>query len=119
MDFSHTVGKHVSQSQALARTLLLGGRQQLQGLLASAPHVQLPAGWKSEVCPSDDKDCSLEGDTVQALFELCLGLVLQLMAGHDRESYTLDGLLSLSPYFPFTPSPRSPGARLCFLPPLA
>jgi hypothetical protein len=77
---SQTVNEGVSSSQALARTLLLSGQQRLRELMDAAPRLHLPVARMLELCRADDTGRTPEEAAAQALFELCLGLMLHWMA---------------------------------------
>ncbi len=78
---SRTAVTGVSQAQGLARSLLLDGRQRLLGIIAAAPRLHLPVDRLRELCQSDQATDALE-QVAHALFELCLGLLLQWL--HSR-----------------------------------
>jgi len=120
---SQTVNSSVSRSGALARTLFLSGQQRLGDLLAAAPRLHLSLEQVLEVCRSGDTERSPEETAAQALVELCLGLMLQLMAEDDRQRCTIvmpSGRHTVSSSC-FLSSPRSrlPTARSCLHLPLA
>lgn len=78
---SQAVSSGVSQTQALARTLLLSGQQRLRTILAAAPRLRLflqrpPAS-----------DSTPEEAAAQALLEVCLGLMLEWIARRARRSH--------------------------------
>lgn len=75
---SQAVSSGVSQTQALARTLLLSGQQRLRTLLAAAPRLR----WLPERSPAPDS--TPEEAAAQALLEVCLGLMLEWMARESR-----------------------------------
>ena len=123
MGVSQTVNSGLSRSQALARTLLLSGQQQLRGLLASAPRLHLPVERVLELCHSGDTERTPEETAAQALLELCLGLLLQWMA--ERAHRTCTAALPsrrqriLPSYFLSFPLSRPPRTRSCPHLPLA
>ncbi len=108
---SQTVNSSVSSSRALARTLILSGQQRLHDLLSNTPRIKLPLERLLELCKTGeacDAQRSPEKAAAQALIELCLGLMLQWMAGHTHPRYVAvtacarQSIPSLS--FPFYPS---------------
>jgi hypothetical protein len=107
-------------SQALARTLLLSGQQRLRDLLAAAPRLHLPVERVLEICSSGDAERTPEETAAQALLELCLGLVLQLMAEDDRRHCTTvipsGWQRFLSSLFPFPLFPPTYGVILFCVP---
>jgi len=120
---SQTVNSHISHSPALARTLLLSGQQRMRELLDAAPRLHLPLEQVLEFCRAGDAERTPEEAAAQALFELCLGLMLHWLAEiacrqpatfvprsrkRARPSYTLS-----------YPSQSPPRARSCLYAPLA
>lgn len=80
---SQSLNGGIAQPEALARALLLDGRQRLRRLLDAAPRLNLPLEDVLEILHSDDGDDeerTAEESAVQALFEMCLGLILQWLA---------------------------------------
>ena len=120
---SQTVNGSVARSQALARTLLLSGQQQLRDLLAAAPRLHLPLEQTLRVCHSGEAQRTPEEAAAQALLELCLGLMLQWMAEHAWQRRTAvipSRRRRVSPsYSLFYPSMRPPRTRACPHVPLA
>ncbi|HUX75547.1 MAG TPA: hypothetical protein VMY40_02760 [Anaerolineae bacterium] len=114
---SQTVNESVSNSQALARTLLLSGQQRLRELLDAAPRLHLPVERVLELCRADDAERTPEEAAAQALFELCLGLMLHWMAetaGQRRTIFSTRSEQPVSPsYFLAYPPLRSLRARSC------
>ena len=114
---SQTVNDSVAQSQALARTFLLSGRQRLRELLDAAPRLHLPMEQVIEFCHADDAERTPEESAAWALFELCLGLMLYWMAEHTAQRHTITtprSVRRVSPsYFPSYPSQCPPRARTC------
>lgn len=84
---SQVVSSGVSQTQALARTLLLSGQQRLRTLLAAAPYLQLfPEHRPASERPANAEPTPEEA-AAQALLEVCLGLILEWIAHRARRSY--------------------------------
>jgi len=114
---SQTVNESVSSSQALARTLLLNGQQRLREMLDAAPRLHLPVERLLELCHAGDAEHTPEETAAQALFELCLGLMLCWMAKKPCQRRTIATPCSgprLSPSFILAyPSPRPSRARSC------
>ena len=114
---SQTVSEGVSSSQALARTLLLNGQQRLRELLDAAPRLHLPVERMLELCHAGDAEHKPEETAAQALFELCLGLMLHWMAKKTCQRRTIATPSNgppLSPsFFPACPSPLPSRARHC------
>jgi hypothetical protein len=81
---SQAVTHSVFHTQALARTLLLSGQQQLHALLAAAPRLRLPLDRVLASRHSGSADPTPEEAAAQALLEVCLGLMLEWMAGKAR-----------------------------------
>jgi hypothetical protein len=114
---SQTVNEGVSNSQALARTLLLSGQQRLRELMDAAPRLHLPVERVLELCRADAAERTEEEAAAQALFELCLGLMLHWMAktaGQRRTIATPCSGQPVSPsYFLAYPPSRPSRARSC------
>jgi hypothetical protein len=94
MGISHSVNSRFCHSRTLARSLLLNSQQRLHELLASAPRLHLPVEQMLEFCRPDGakhEPRTPEEAAAQALFELCLGLMLQWMSDHAR-SYATTGV---------------------------
>jgi len=117
---SQTVNSGVSNSQALARTLLLSGQQRLRDLLDAAPRQHLPLEQVLKQHRADNEEPTPEETAAQALVELCLGLMLRWMAEtacqrrtigapHSRQRVLPSFLLSHL-------SPRPHRARSCLHP---
>ena len=117
---SQTVNSGVSNSQALARTLLLSGQQRLRDLLAAAPRLHLPLEQVLKQCRADDEDPTPEETAAQALVELCLGLMLRWMAETACQRRTIGAPHSRQRVLPsfLLPhlSPRPHRARSCLRP---
>lgn len=94
MGISQSVNSRFCRSRTLARSLLLNSQQHLHELLASAPRLHLPVERMLEFCRTDGsghEPRTPEETAAQALFELCLGLMLQWMSDHTR-SYATTGV---------------------------
>jgi len=114
---SQTVNDSVAQSQALARTFLLSGRQRLRELLDAAPRLHLPVEQVIEFCRANDAERTPEENAVWALFELCLGLMLYWLAEQNVQRHTIATPYTvrrvLPSYFLSYPSQCPPRARSC------
>jgi hypothetical protein len=88
MGASQAMNSSLSRSRALARTLLLSGQQRVHALLSAAPSLYLPVEQLLAFCQSSDEESTPEEDAAQALLELCLGLMLQLLARNTRRAHT-------------------------------
>jgi hypothetical protein len=91
VSLSQSLNSSMDQSEALARTLLLDGRQRLQRLLAAAPRLNLPLDRVLEIlhaADQGDQSDTTEENAVQALLEMCLGLMLQWLSRAGHASYT-------------------------------
>jgi hypothetical protein len=117
VEVSQTVNDGVSSSQALARTLLLSGQQRLRELMDAAPRLHLPVERVIELCRAGDAERTPEETAAQALFELCLGLMLHWMAKAACQRRTIAPPCSGQPvspsYFLAYPPLRSLRARSC------
>jgi len=114
---SQTVNSHISHSPALARTLLLSGQQRMRELLAAAPRLHLPLEQVLEFCRAADAERTPEETAAQALFELCLGLMLHWLAEiacrHPATFVPRSRKRAMPSYFLFYPSQNPPRARSC------
>jgi hypothetical protein len=86
---SQALNGGAAQAEALARALVLDGQRRLSELRNAAPHVnlsleQLVKVARAEKC--DEEDLSAEESAVQALLEVCLGLMLQLLSKRSHRS---------------------------------
>jgi hypothetical protein len=119
---SQTVNGSVSRSRALARTLLLSGRQRLSALLASAPRLQLSVEQVLAFCRPGDAKSTPEKEAAQALLEVCLGLMLHWLTQHNncRQPTAMPRQRQrISPlYSPFDLSRRPPRTRSWLIIPL-
>ena len=120
---SQTVNSSVSNSRALARTLLLSGQQRLRELLDATPRLHLSVERVLELCRTNDAQHTQEETAAQALFELCLGLMLHWMAEQTGQRHTIvtpcSGPRVSYSYFLASPSLCRPQARSCLSPSLA
>jgi hypothetical protein len=88
--FSQTLNGSAAQLEALARGLILDSQQRLRRLRDAAPHVHLPLEQLLEMIRSRDdsrEDLSQEERAVQAMLEMCLGLMLQWLVKRNCRSY--------------------------------
>ncbi len=80
-----------AQSEALARALILDGQQRLRELRDAAPHLDLSLSRllrRIRASETPDECLSDEESAVQAMIEMCLGLMLRwLSKGDDRSSH--------------------------------
>lgn len=111
---SQAMNGSAAHVEVLARALLLDGQRRLSGLRDAAPHLSLSLDQLLKLARSDkrkDDDLSAEECAVQALLEVCVGLMLRWLSKRNRQS-----LPSVSPArskfffsfddpFPLTPFP--------------
>lgn len=101
---SQALNGGAAQAEALARALVLDGQRRLSELRNGAPHVSLSLEQLLKVARADkgdEEDLSAEESAVQALLEVCLGLMLQLLSKRHRQSRpSLYCMLSIC-LFPF------------------
>jgi len=84
---SQALNGGAAQAEALARALVLDGQRRLSELRNAAPHVSLSLEQLLKVARADNgekEDLSAEESAVQALLEVCLGLMLQLLSKRHR-----------------------------------
>lgn len=88
---SRVLNGGAAQPEALARALILDGQQRLRELRDAAPHLDLSlTRLFSRLRASETRDERLsdEESAVQAMIEMCLGLMLRwLSQGNDRSSH--------------------------------
>jgi hypothetical protein len=87
--FSRSLSGAAGRPEALARALILDGRERLRGLRSAAPHFSLPVDQLLKMVRSheaNDEDWSPEESVVKALLEMCVGLMLQWLSRRYRES---------------------------------
>jgi hypothetical protein len=87
LEVSQVVVTQVSRSPALARGLLLEGSQHLAGIHVELPHLPQLGRWISQIVARGDSNVDAESDAVQALLELCLGLVLRWLGPDVQEQW--------------------------------
>ena len=122
---SQAVTSSVSHTQALARTLLLSGQQQLRALLAAAPRLRLPLEHTLTSSHSGRAEPTPEEAAAQALLEVCLGLMLEWIARKSRRPRSSTPPLPhnqrrvSSAYSPFSSMLYPLRARFCTSIPLA
>lgn len=88
--FSRTLNSSAAQLEALARALIMDGQQRLRTLRDAAPHLHLPLEQLLEMVRSKDLNTahpSKEESAVQAMLEMCLGLMLQWLSKRNYRSY--------------------------------
>jgi hypothetical protein len=86
---SQALNGGAAQVETLARALVLDGQRRLTELRNAAPHVTLSLEQLLKVACADTRDeeaLSAEESAVQALLEMCLGLMLQLLSKRHRWS---------------------------------
>ena len=84
---SQALNGGAAQAEALARGLVLDGQRRLSELRSAAPQVNLSLEQLLKVAHAnkrDEEDLSAEESAVQALLEVCLGLMLWLLSKRDR-----------------------------------
>ncbi len=86
--FSQALNGSAAHAEALGRGLMLDGRRRLNGLRRAAPHLSLSLEQillMARTNKANADDLSTEESAAQALFEVCLGLVLQWLSRRDRQ----------------------------------
>jgi hypothetical protein len=87
---SQVLNGGAAQPEALARALILDGQQRLRRLREVAPHLDLSLEHLLERIRSSDKGdehLSDEESAVQAMLEMCLGLMLRWLSKVDDPAY--------------------------------
>lgn len=119
---SQSLNGRIAQPEALARALLLDGRQRLRRLLDAAPRLNLPLEDVLKILRSGDGDSeeqTAEESAIQALLEMCLGLMLQWLAEKKAQSeVSAPSKKAQRIYTPYSPSLhllllRPPRTRAC------
>lgn len=86
--FSHALNGSAAHVEALAQGLMVDGQRRLNGLRGAAPHVNLSLEQVLRMAGSgtvNHEDLTDQESAAQALFEVCLGLVLQWLSRVDRQ----------------------------------
>ncbi len=87
---SQALNGSAGQAEALARGLVLDGHRRLSVLRQAAPHLSVSREHILGLARSYEQDphkLSAEESAVQALLELCLGLVLHWLASSHHRSH--------------------------------
>jgi hypothetical protein len=87
---SQILNGSAAQPEALARALILDSQRRLQRLREAAPHLDVSLDTLlNKIRPhgTADEDLSDEESAVQALFEMCLGLMLHWLSKANDRSY--------------------------------
>jgi hypothetical protein len=101
---SQTLNGSAAQLEALARALILDGQQRLCRLRDAAPHLHLPLAQLLEMIRSKDDNregLSEEESAVQAMLEMCLGLMLQWLSRRTYRSYPATSCIACRLLIPF------------------
>lgn len=102
--FSQTLNGSAAQLEALARALIIDGQQRLRTLRDAAPHLHLPLEQLLEMVQYRDdnrEDLSGEEGAVQAMLEMCLGLMLQWLSKRNCRSYPAVSSITSQLFSPF------------------
>ncbi len=87
---SHVLNDSAVHAEAVARGLVLDGQRRLNGLRKAAPHLALSVEQIIKLARSNgrgDDDLSVDERAVQALLEVCLGLVLEWLSPRAHRSH--------------------------------
>lgn len=88
---SQALNGNAAQPEAAARALILDGQQRLRRLRAAAPDLDLSlGGLLRKICANETPEAHLseEASAVQAMLEMCLGLMLRWLSKRDDQSFT-------------------------------
>lgn len=100
MGLSQVVNGAVAQPEAVAQALIVDARRRLRELQKAAPHVDLSlarvVAWIWNQRASDEEMVAEEG-TLQAVLEMCLGLVLRWLSDRRQQSFSQAARLMLRP----------------------
>ncbi|MGD2104112.1 MAG: hypothetical protein PVJ55_03220 [Anaerolineae bacterium] len=89
--FSQVLNGSAAQPEAVARALILDGQQRLRVLRQAAPHLDLSLSrLLGRICSSERSEDHLsdEESAVQAMLEMCLGLMIRWLSKKDDQSYS-------------------------------
>lgn len=87
---SQALNDSAGHAEALARGLVVDGQRRLNGLRQAAPHLALSLEQVLKLARFNsrgDDDLSVEEKAVQALLEVCLGLVLEWLSPRAPRSH--------------------------------
>lgn len=87
---SQALNNSAVHAEALARGLVLDGQRRLNGLRQAAPHLPSSLEQILELARSNgrgDDDLSIEERAIQAILEVCLGLVLEWLSPRPHRSH--------------------------------
>lgn len=87
--FSQALNGNAAQPEAVARALILDGQQRLHALREAAPQLDLSlGGLLRKICANETSSEHLaeEAVAVQALLEMCLGMMLRWLSRQDDQS---------------------------------
>lgn len=87
---SQALNGSAAHAEVVARSLVLDGQRRLSELRHAAPHLNLSLDQLLKMSRSDkdlEKDLSAEENAIQALLEVCLGLMLQLLSKRSHRSH--------------------------------
>lgn len=87
---SQTLNGAVAQPEAVARALITDGQQRLRALRRAAPNLDLSLSrLLRKICSSEmsEDDLSDEESAVQAMLEVCLGLMLHWLSKKKDRPY--------------------------------
>jgi hypothetical protein len=88
---SQAVNGGAAQAESVARALILDGQRRLRALRRAAPHLDLSlTRLLSRIRSNDMPDDRLsdEESALQAVLEVCLGLMLRWLSGRDDRLHT-------------------------------
>lgn len=99
--FSQVLNGNAAQPEAVARALILDGQQRLRMLREAAPHLDLSLGGllrRIRANETSEEHLSEETSAVQALLEMCLGLMLRWLSRRDDQTYTTPPDTGIGPF---------------------
>jgi hypothetical protein len=100
---SQSLNSSAAELEALARALIMDGQQRLRMLRDAAPHLHLPLQQLLEMVRSKDNNTehlSKEESAVQAMLEMCLGLMLQWLSKRNYRSYPAVSCIAWKEFLP-------------------
>ncbi len=129
MRMTQALNGSAAHAEVVARALILDGQRRLSGLRNAAPNLSFSLDHLLKLADSrepEGDDLSTEEGAVQALLEVCLGLMLRWLSKRRRQSHLSTSLgpsrfaFSFDAPFPLTSFPLilAPRARACPISPV-
>jgi hypothetical protein len=101
---SQVLNGGAARPEALARALILDGQQRLRRLREAAPHLDLSLAHLLDRIRSSearDEQLSDEESAIQAMLEMCLGLIMRWLSKADDRLHPHASSIALKCLLPF------------------